>query len=137
MSGRKPLGRFGGSSRRLLVATIIPIAVAATVVIEFRHNPGRHAEPKPLFPGFTADGASRPTFGLVVTSLQSGSEAQLEGMAVGDEVLAIDNQPVKTLDQAEEIIGSRTSDGLALRILHNEKPRDLVLHFNGVKQHEP
>lgn len=134
MSDRNPVGR---PLRRLLVATFIPIAVAAAVVFEFRHNPGRLAEPKPLFPGFTADRVSKPTFGLVVTSLQSGSEAQLEGIAVGDEVLAIDNQPVKTLDQAEEIIGARSGDVLVLRILQNDRPRDLVLHFNGVKQDEP
>lgn len=86
-----------------------------------------------LFPGFTAD--ELPGHGLVVTSLQSASEAQMHGICVGDEVLAIDNHRVRSLAEAERIVHHNRQAMLALRLIHNATPRDVTLHKAGVRQH--
>lgn len=79
----------------------------------------------------------RRTGTLVVTSLQSGSEAQREGIAVGDLLLAIDNHRVATLDDAEQTMRGSDANVVALRLAHGSTLRELVLHVNRVERHEP
>ena len=59
----------------------------------------------------------------------------MDGIAVGDEVLAIDNHPVGSLEEAEQIMNQNRQTMFALRLLHNAAPRDVTLHENGVGRH--
>ncbi len=116
------------------IAILLGLPVLAVSAI--RHGVGDPAEEVSVLPGFTADAASRPGHGLVVTSLRSGSEAQSDGVAVGDRVLSIDNHRVETLDQAEQAIRKRRSEDVTLRLVHGDRPLELVLHMSAVKRHE-
>ena len=119
----------------LLATVVILIGLAIVLAREARQAMHTPDEVILLFPGFTADELPRPGHGLVVTSLQSASEAQMDGIAVGDEVLAIDNHRVGSLEEAEQIMTQNRQAMLALRLLHNATPRDVTLHENGVRRH--
>lgn len=119
----------------LLATVVILIGLAIVVAREARQAMRSPDEAILLFPGFTVDELPRPRHGLVVTSLQSASEAQMDGIAVGDEVLAMDNHPVRSLEEAEQIINQNRQAMLALRLLHNATPRDVTLHENGARRH--
>ena len=119
----------------LLATVVILIGLAIVVAREARQAMRSPDESILLFPGFTADELPMPGHGLVVTSLQSASEAQMDGIAVGDEVLAIDNHPVRSLEEAEQIMNQKRQTMFALRLLHNAAPRDVTLHENGVRRH--
>ena len=119
----------------LLATVVILIGLAIVVAREARQAMRSPDEAILLFPGFTADELPGPGHGLVVTSLQSASEAQMDGIAVGDEVLAINNHPVGSLEEAEQIMNQNRQAVLALRLLHNATPRDVTLHENGVRHH--
>ncbi len=119
----------------VLATVIILIGLAIVVARESRRMLRSPDAPALLFPGFTADELPRPGHGLVVTSLQSASEAQMDGIVVGDEVLAIDNHPVGSLEEADQVMNQNRQAVLALRLLHNAAPRDVTLHDNGGGQH--
>ena len=119
----------------LLAAVVILIGLAIVVARESRQAMRSSAESILLFPGFTVDDLPGPGHGLVVTSLQTASEAQMKGIAVGDLVLAIDNHPVRSLGEAEKIMDQHRQAMIALRLLHSAAPRDITLHENGVRRH--
>ena len=119
----------------LLATIVILIGLVIVVAREARRAMRSPHEAILPFPGFTVDELPRPRHGLVVTSLQSASEAQMDGIAVGDEVLAIDNHPVRSLEEAEQVINQNRQAMLALRLLHNATPRDVTLHENGARRH--
>ena len=122
-------------SAMLLAIVVILIGLAIVVAREARQAMRSPDEAILLFPGFTVDELPKPRHGLVVTSLQSASEAQMDGIAVGDEVLAINNHPVGSLEEAEQIMNQNRQAVLALRLLHNATPRDVTLHENGAMRH--
>ena len=122
-------------SAMLLAIVVILIGLAVVVAREARRAMRSPDESILLFPGFTADELPMPGHALVVTSLQSASEAQINGIAVGDVVLAIDNHPVKSLKEAQKIMIKNRQAMVALRLLHNETQRDVTLHENGVRRH--
>ncbi len=122
-------------SAMLLAIVVILIGLAVVVAREARRAMRSTDESILLFPGFTSDELPMPGHGLVVTSLQSASEAQTDGIAVGDKVLAIDNHPVKSLEEAQKIMIKNRRAVVALRLLHNDTQRDVTLHENGVRRH--
>lgn len=128
------LRREGHGTAILLATAVILIGLALVVAREARQAMRSPEEAILLFPGFTADELPGPEHGLVVTSLQSASEAQMNGIAVGDEVLAIDNHPVESLEEAEHVMIQNRQAILALRLLHNATPRDVTLHQNGISR---
>ena len=128
--------RRDGHGTAILRATVVILSGLALVVArEARQTMRSPDEAILLFPGFTADELPRPGHGLVVTSLQSDSEAQMDGIAVGDEVLAIDNHSVRSLEEAEQRMNQNKQAVLALHLLHNNTPRDVTLHDNGIRRH--
>ncbi len=122
-------------SAMLLAIVVILIGLAVVVAREARRAMRSPDESILLFPGFTADELPMPGHGLVVTSLQSASEAQMDGMGVGDVVLAIDNHSVRSLKEAQQIMIHNRQAMVALRLLHNDTLRDVKLHENGVRRH--
>lgn len=131
------LRRDWNVSAILLAAVAFLTGLGSFVASEMHRTLCQDDETILLFPGFTADDMIKPGRGLVVTSLQSGSEAQRDGIAVGDKLLAIDNHPIGSLDEARQFLGRNPGDMLALRLMHNSRSRELVLHANRVRQHEP
>ena len=119
----------------LLATVVILIGLALVVAREARQTMRSPDEGILLFPGFTVDELPSPDHRLVVTSLQSASESQMDGIAVGDEVLAIDNHTVGSLEDAEQMMKQNRQAMLALRLLHNAAPRDVTLHGNEVRRH--
>lgn len=119
----------------LLATASALIGLAIVVAREARQAMRSPQKEALLFPGFTVDELPRPKRGLVVTSLQSASEAQFDGIVVGDEILAIDNHSVGSLEEAEQILNQNRQASLSLRLLHNRDSRDVTLHQNGVSRH--
>ncbi len=107
----------------------------ALVAIHEQQHPASSQEVVAVFPGFTADELPLPGKGLVVTSLRTDSEAQLDGVSVGDTVMAIDRHPVSSLSDAEQVLRQDKSDRVALHILHNNAPHDVVLRRGEGQQH--
>ncbi len=81
-----------------------------------------------LLPGMTVDAKLPPGTGLVVTSLRTGSEAEQDGVVVGDTVLAIERHPIKAVSDAEAVLHHDARDAVSVRLLHNHMPHDVVLH---------
>ena len=87
-----------------------------------------------VIPGMTLDEAQPPQRGLVITSLRSGSEAQRDGIVVGDRVIAINLHPITSLGEANRLVGDLPRNGprsgVELEILHNRMRQDIVLHLH-------
>lgn len=88
--------------------------------------PGRQGPPH-LLPGMTVEAAPVPRHGLIVTSLQSNSQAATTGIAVGDGISAIDGQFVATLDQAVRYLHNDRRATVVLRVIHNRRARAVTL----------
>lgn len=85
-------------------------------------------EPAPPIPGVTAEPLPSRTTGLVVTSVRDRSEAQLNGIAVGDDILRVNDLPAKS-NKSRRYYLSKTDDGLLrLQLLHDRMVRTVVLH---------
>lgn len=115
--------------------TLLLIGAIASVTMHKQLRPQNAFATIVLFPGFTADELSPPDQGLVVTSLQSDSEAQREGLAVGDEVLAIDDHLVRSLWDAQKFLDRSDKGDVSLHVLHNRIPRDVVLQRREIQRH--
>lgn len=96
----------------LLMAGALLISAVFIIHMIRMHDTGEDRLDAPeasqhVLPGLTLVNAQPPGSGLVVTSIQSGGGAARQGLAVGDDIVAIDGQPVHTLDQASRyLIGS-------------------------------
>ena len=110
---------------------ILSFLLSAVVILGWAWRPGfiKGIAPQPtnLFPGFTAETAMLPVHGLVVTSLRSGSPAAAQGVAVGDDIVAIDGRAVETLDQARRYLHSDARPALLLDLVHDHERRQVRL----------
>jgi hypothetical protein len=79
------------------------------------------------FPGFTALNVSPPHTGLVVTSLQSHGPAERAGLEVGDDIIAINTSPVRSIEDASVVLRQTTTSALLLHLLHKGRPVDVSL----------
>ncbi len=80
-----------------------------------------------IFPGFTVAQLPPPKHGLVVTSLRTDSEAEERGVAVGDQITAIEDQRVNTLQAAEMLLQKDPRDRISFHLLRNHHPVDVSL----------
>jgi S1-C subfamily serine protease len=78
-------------------------------------------------PGLTLEKAPEPQAGLIVTSLQSEGPAELAGLAVGDDVLAVDQRPVGSLGDLREALLRNQNGAIQLLVLHKDVPIDVSL----------
>ena len=132
----RPQLRHTPHGKAVFLATVVfLIALALVLARAARKEISSPDEEMSLFPGFTVDELPAPGHKLVVTSLKSGSEAQKNGVSVGDEVLAIDNHPAGSLDAAEQIMNRKRQAMIVLRLRHNASTRDVALHYQGIRQH--
>lgn len=102
---------------------------AATFYLAFN---GKHsALPHRLadqLPGLTLAKPPAPEVGLVVTSLQSQGPAELAGVAVGDDVLAVDQRPVDSMGDVRDILDRHREQKVQLLVLHNDRAIDVDIN---------
>ncbi|WP_159983175.1 MULTISPECIES: PDZ domain-containing protein [unclassified Novosphingobium] len=124
--------------RRLvrLAPLLLLLVPAATMLFSVSHT-GRtwfasfagRFEARPLLPGMTIESAPWEPDRLVVTSIRSGSEAELKGITVGDTVLDMNGRPIFTLDQAARYLQQGTV--VRLSVSHQGRPRTILLGRKG------
>lgn len=81
-----------------------------------------------LLPGLTLAAAGPH---LVVTSIESGGEAARRGVAVGDEVVAINGRPFRSLDQAGAYLVRAPGDEVNVALRDGEQVRLVTMHREG------
>lgn len=130
-----PAGGSRQSETFWLGCSFVITAVAyAALILAHPHALNYHGFTA-IFPGFTAEELPPPGEGLVVTSLQTGSESQHDGIEVGDEDVALHRRPISSLGDAERLLRHHANDRIALHLLHNGAPREVVLHRSEGKNH--
>jgi S1-C subfamily serine protease len=114
-----------------IVVTAFLATGAATFYVALSQRPRVSAT---LFtdhlPGLTVEKAPVPEVGLVVTSLQSAGPAEQAGLAVGDDVLAVDQRPVGSLGDLRAVLENHPARTIQLLVLHNDVPIDVSLTRN-------
>ncbi len=112
------------SMTTLLLGSFVVTSVVMLVGVNGRES---SLSENDRLPGLTAMRAAPPAQGLVVTSLQSRGIAEGAGIEVGDEILAIDQHPVHSLEQARDAVHRASSTTIQLRLVHNSHPIDIRL----------
>jgi S1-C subfamily serine protease len=107
----------------LLTGSVMIIAMHRT----HSPRPGYGLDSASAFPGFTVAELVPPEDGLVITSLQSGSEVELSGIAVGDKITAINNVKVETVVAAENLLRNDPRDPISFHLIHNHQSIDVSL----------
>jgi S1-C subfamily serine protease len=111
-----------------IMAVLFSLTCAATFYVAI--SQGLHASRNHVadhLPGLTVEKAPNPQAGLVVTSLQSAGPAEQAGLAVGDDVLAVDQRAVGTLGELHDVLQRHRSQTIQLLVLHNDVPLDVSL----------
>lgn len=86
-----------------------------------------HPKGAAILPGLTVEAASPLRGPLIITSIRSNSPATGRGVAVGDAVVAIDGEPIFSLDQARRTLQKDKAGTVALRVVHGRELRDVRL----------
>lgn len=111
----------------ILGALTMVFGLALVAAIRFGlSTPGTSAETYQL-PGLTVFQQNAPAPALIVTSVESGSEAEARQIHVGDQILAIDGHPVRSLDDIESMARKLDKNSLAVRLMHNETVKETTL----------
>lgn len=129
-----------GNSWYLLFAALVLVMVALGVLIgpsswsSFLHPADVHAAIAVL-PGLTVEEAPPPQQGLVVTSLQTGSEAARAGVRVGDDIAALDGRPVMEIEDAIRYLRRDSRPTIVLHLVSDNHGRDVRLHWQAGGSH--
>lgn len=86
-----------------------------------------HPKSAAILPGLTVEAATPLNGPLVITSIQSNSPATGRGLAVGDAVVAIDGEPIFSLDQARSTLQKDKAGTVALRVVHGRQFHEVRL----------
>jgi S1-C subfamily serine protease len=119
----------------IMVAAFVATS-AATFCVAFKedHSAMPHQMADQL-PGLTMEKAPVPEAGLVVTSLQSAGPAERAGLAVGDDVLAVDQKPVTSLGDVRDILRRHNERAVQLLVLHKDRAIDVSLNRSEDRVH--
>jgi S1-C subfamily serine protease len=109
----------------IMTAAFLATGVASIYVAFEQHHPATSVNVGDRLPGLTLEKAPLPEAGLVVTSLQSAGPAELAGLEVGDDVLAVDQRPVTSLSEMRDIMKRHTASTVQLLVLHKGRPIDV------------
>ncbi|MFS2110761.1 PDZ domain-containing protein [Sphingomonas sp. Sphisp140] len=125
-------GRVSRGTDGFVLILVLSFALSAMVILGWAWRSGVNhifaaQTGASLFPGFTAETPGDAAHGLIVTSLRSGSEAALDGMEVGDAIVAIDGRNVDTLDQARRYLRDDHHPDVYLDLVHQKQLRHLKL----------
>jgi S1-C subfamily serine protease len=86
-------------------------------------------------PGLTIAQTLHPKRQLIVTSLQSSGPAKAAGIRVGDNVIAINQRPVSTINEVRSILKRDAAEQVKLRFNHNRISKDINLMRAGKETH--
>jgi len=93
-----------------------------------RGGEGMRAAKHHILPGLTLI-ATGPH--LVVTSIETGGEAARSGVAVGDEIVAIDGRPFRSLDQAAAYLVRASGDEVNVELRDRGQVRQVTMSRKG------
>jgi S1-C subfamily serine protease len=129
---------LGADNKWWILLALILIAVSAATALR-RWHPFAHGPPAPvgLLPGLTVEDAPPPQGGLIVTSLQSGSESARSGIMVGDDIRSLDGRRVDDLDDAIAYLRKDRAPAIVLDVAHGEAARQVTLRRQGERYHGP
>lgn len=99
------------------------------------HHPPNVRAAMTVLPGLTVENAPPPQLGLVVTSLQTGSEAARAGVHVGDDIAALDGRPVIEIDDAIRYLRRDSRPTIILHLVSDHRVRDVRLHWQAGGSH--
>lgn len=121
-------------------AGLILVTVGVGVLItpsswSFYHRPRDVRAAMTVLPGLTVENAPPPQLGLVVTSLQTGSEAARAGVHVGDDIAALDGRPVIEIDDAIRYLRRDSRPTIVLHLVSDHRARDVRLHWQAGGSH--
>jgi S1-C subfamily serine protease len=123
----EPAGPTRQGRWRLLVVVPAAAAVLAILVIGSPLRGPLHRQQPPL-PGLTLEDLG-PASGVIVTSVQSDSPAVVAGIAVGDRIVGLDQQPVASLADIRRYVGPHHPMAVDMRLARGEKPVELTYVF--------
>lgn len=75
-------------------------------------------------PGLTAEESGGA---LIVTSVRDQSSAERAGIAAGDQILAIDGQPLRHLTEASHLFSHAPEAKVRISVLHARERRDVMV----------
>jgi serine protease Do len=90
------------------------------------------AHDRSLLPGLTVEDTTPPGRGLIVTSLRSDSQAAIRGLAVGDDIIGINGQPVRTVTEAAGLIGHDNEPRFVIKVMHQHHAMFIPLDREGM-----
>lgn len=79
-------------------------------------------------PGITLANPSISKTGVLVTSVQSESEAGSLGIEAGDLILAVDQAKIDTPIQVNQLVENSNRSKLILTVRHGEQTKNIALH---------
>lgn len=117
------------SRPRLAALAALCLALSGTIVLATlggaRLLPSAHTEASEVFPGFTA--VDTPGPGFVVTSVQNASAAERAGLATGDHIAEVNENPVQSPRQAQLLLKGPAGERFELGLVHNRHPRHIMV----------
>jgi S1-C subfamily serine protease len=119
----------------IITAAFLATGAASFYVAFAQHHPAATLNVGDRLPGLTLERSPLPEAGLVVTSLQSAGPAELAGLAVGDDVLAVDQKPVTSLSEVRDLLKHQTATTVHLLVLHKGRPIDVSLALSEDHMH--
>ncbi|MGC4251415.1 MAG: PDZ domain-containing protein [Sphingobium sp.] len=90
---------------------------------------GQAAAQGHVLPGVTLANAQAGGSGLIVTSLASDGQARRLGFAVGDDIVQIDGQAVRSLDQAAAYLLQHPQGSIHLALRHGGAMRKVTFEL--------
>lgn len=119
------------TSRLLIGLALCAALMSGAFFLHVRHDAEDHGSPTGasahMLPGLTLDNASPAGSGIVVTSMESGGQAARLGIAVGDDLIRIDNMPIASLDQASSFLNAHPQPRLVLGLRRQDAIRTVSL----------
>ncbi len=115
------------AQRSLLV---IPALCALLMIGAFFHlheRRGARVAMSHVLPGITLENPSPAEQGLIVTSIRSDGSLPDDEIMVGDRIVAIDGDPVQTLDQAVNHLVDDKQDNVVIRLVHQGQLRQIAI----------
>ena len=85
-------------------------------------------ERQPLLPGLTLEDLG-PQKGVIVTSIQRDSPALIAGIAVGDRIVALDQDRVGSITDVRRYVGPHHPMAVDMRLVRGDKLIDLTYAF--------
>lgn len=131
MMPQAPATRDGRWQSWLLVLALLAIGIAFLKPLEWPIFAPRQHAAIALLPGLTVEDAPPPEHGLIVTSLRSGSEAAGAGIAIGDDIEALDGHAIGDLDEATAYLKRDARPTIVLTIDRDSQRRMVRLPRGG------